>query len=580
MGEVANENRTDYGGERELQRPMNGSRHPKAAVQAEKVNILVVDDRAENLVTLAAILDQPDLNLVKARSGKEALRCLLKQEFAAILLDVNMPEMDGFETASVIRQRKSTAHTPIIFVTAYSDDDHISKGYSLGAVDYILTPVQPDVLRAKIGVFVELFRKKLEVQRQAEILRELEVHEHRRLLSETNERLRLALEAGHMGAWEWDLGSHLMNWSPTLEEIFGLEAGQFSGSIEELRARLHPDDRDRVMSTIYAAVEIGSEFSMEHRILRPDGRVSWVELRGKVFGDKQGNARRLAGVCMDITERKRVQDELAAHRARLEELVMERTEELRASHERIRRSERLASLGTLAAGIAHEINNPINAILLSAQYARETIDDPATIKSLDEMLSGIMKEAKRCGAIVKNVLRFAKEEKAPKGACQLNDIVNRAVTLAKTYVQAPNLNIVAQVDPAVPPLMLNQTQIEQVLVNLVQNAVQAACGGVTVRLQSEVCSDCVRLIVSDDGPGIPQEKLLYIFDPFYSTRQNQGGTGLGLSIAHGIISDHGGSIDVISEVGCGTTFVLQFPLPASLARLEGDTDAAYQATSA
>src|SRR5690606_35792641 len=160
----------------------------------DKVNILIVDDRPENIVTLSAILEQPDLNLVTAGSGREALRRLLQQEFAAILLAVNMPDMSGFETAGIIRQRPSSAHTPIIFVTAFSDEEHVYKGYSLGAVDYILTPVQPDVLRAKVGVFVDLYRKTREIKRQAEALRELEAYEHRRQLNETTERLELALE--------------------------------------------------------------------------------------------------------------------------------------------------------------------------------------------------------------------------------------------------------------------------------------------------------------------------------------------------------------------------------------------------
>lgn len=540
----------------------------RAVSPPAKVNILIVDDRPENRVTLAAILDQPDLNLVQAASGKEALRCLLRDEFAAILLDVNMPDMDGFETAGVIRGRPSSAHTPIIFITAYSDEEQVYRGYSLGAVDYILTPVQPEVLRAKVAVFVDLFRKTAEIRRQSDILRELEAHEHKRQLRETNERLDLALEAGRMGAWEWDLSSHLMSWSPTLEEIFGLSAGQFSGSADELRSRLHPEDGDRVLDVMNKAAVDGREFRIEHRIVRADGKVAWVEVRGKVFRDKDGTTKRLAGVCMDISDRKMVEEELAAHRERLEELVAERTEELRASYQRLRRSERLASLGTLAAGIAHEINNPVNAILLSAQYALEAGE--ACDVPLNDTLGGIIKEARRCGAIVKNVLRFAKEEKAPKSQAQLNDVVVRAATLARTYIQSPGLAIHAATDPGLPELMLNATQIEQVLINLIQNAVQAAGGTVRVELQTEAAADGVRLVVCDNGPGIPPERLLYVFDPFFSTRQNQGGTGLGLSIAHGIITDHNGTIDVRSEVGVGTTFIIQFPLDETVDTLAGD----------
>src|SRR5947207_9291350 len=124
-----------------------------------KVSILLVDDRPEKLLALEAVLSDLDVNMVKAASGKEALRCVLGDEFAVILLDVNMPGMDGFETANLIRQRKTSEHVPIIFITAFSDEMHIAHGYSLGAVDYIQSPIVHEVLRTIISVFFDLLRK-------------------------------------------------------------------------------------------------------------------------------------------------------------------------------------------------------------------------------------------------------------------------------------------------------------------------------------------------------------------------------------------------------------------------------------
>src|SRR5437764_12920599 len=137
----------------------------------DKVNILIVDDKPEKLLALEAVLEDLRQNIVRAYSGREALRCLLNDEFAVILLDVNMPGMDGFETAGLIRQRQATQHVPIIFITAFEDEMHVQRGYSLGAVDYILAPVVPDVWRSKVAVFVDLFKKTQQVQRQAESLR-------------------------------------------------------------------------------------------------------------------------------------------------------------------------------------------------------------------------------------------------------------------------------------------------------------------------------------------------------------------------------------------------------------------------
>ena len=134
---------------------------------AEPISVLIVDDRPDKLLALEAVLQDLQLNIVTADSGRSALKAFLKQEFALILLDVNMPDIDGFETAALIRQRPQSEHTPIIFITAFGDDMHMARGYSLGAVDFILAPVVPEVLRTKVTVFIELYRKTAEVQRQA-----------------------------------------------------------------------------------------------------------------------------------------------------------------------------------------------------------------------------------------------------------------------------------------------------------------------------------------------------------------------------------------------------------------------------
>src|SRR3954469_18083412 len=134
----------------------------------DKASILIVDDRPEKLLALEAVLEDLGQTIVRAYSGREALRAVLQQEFAVILLDVNMPDMDGFETAALIRQRKNSEHVPIIFITAFADDMHVSRGYSLGAVDYITAPIIADVLRTKVAVFVDLFVKTEQVRRQAD----------------------------------------------------------------------------------------------------------------------------------------------------------------------------------------------------------------------------------------------------------------------------------------------------------------------------------------------------------------------------------------------------------------------------
>jgi CheY-like chemotaxis protein len=162
------------------------------------VKVLLVDDKEQNLVALSAVLDQPGVTVVCAQSGKQALRYVLNETFAVILLDVNMPGMDGFETAELIRQREASADTPIIFLTAHADDAHMFKGYSLRAVDYILTPVRPEVLKAKVAVFVELSRKTNVNRLQAERLREVETQlrwQAEKQLRAADERLKITIDS-------------------------------------------------------------------------------------------------------------------------------------------------------------------------------------------------------------------------------------------------------------------------------------------------------------------------------------------------------------------------------------------------
>src|SRR6059058_2486770 len=179
----------------------------------EKVSILIVDDRPDKLLAHETVLSELNQNLVCAKSGKEALRCLLKQDFAVILLDVNMPGMDGFETAAMIRRRVRSETTPIIFISAVNDTEtHVSRGYSLGAVDYILTPVVPEILRAKIAVFVDLFKKTEQVKKQAEEREKLIREQAARAEAEARqERLAFLADAGNVLASSLDYDETLRN---------------------------------------------------------------------------------------------------------------------------------------------------------------------------------------------------------------------------------------------------------------------------------------------------------------------------------------------------------------------------------
>ena len=257
----------------------------------------------------------------------------------------------------------------------------------------------------------------------------------------------------------------------------------------------------------------------------------------------------------------RAEAELRAMVDRLEELVDERTRELESSQEKLRRSERLASVGTLAAGIAHEINNPVGMILLSAEEALHRLDESASESHVARLLHQIVDNAKRCGGIVKSVLRFARQQPSERTPSDINTVVRRAVELTRSFVAQRGGTIETALDPTPSVVLLNAGEMEQVVVNLITNGIEAAAGTPVVKIRTECAANMVRVHVSDNGAGMTEEVRTRVFDPFYTTRQAQGGTGLGLSLAFGLVSSHGGTIRVSSTPGQGATIVVELPAP-------------------
>ncbi len=217
-------------------------------------------------------------------------------------------------------------------------------------------------------------------------------------------------------------------------------------------------------------------------------------------------------------------------------------------------AERLAALGTFAAGIAHEINNPVGSILLSAQYS---LSPRATPEKIQRSLNEIVESAKRCGKIVKGILKFSrKQQENMKQLSCLNTVLNEGISLTHKYAENKGCEIVFLPDENLTPIFMNETEIEQVIVNLVQNSIQSEANKIEVSTFSDNFS--VGFKVKDNGKGISKKSLNRIFDPFYTSRLTKGGTGLGLSVVHGIILDHNGKILVESTQGKGTTMVVRF----------------------
>ncbi|MDC7786315.1 HWE histidine kinase domain-containing protein [Rhodoplanes sp. TEM] len=276
----------------------------------EPVDILLVDDQPAKLMSYEVILRELGERLITATSARDALRHLLRTDVAVVLVDVCMPELDGFELARMIRDHPRFEQTAIIFISAVhlSDEDRV-RGYEMGAVDYVPVPVIPEVLRAKVRVFVDLFRKTRQLEALARDL-EQRVAERTAALEASTERLReserrrsVALAAGQMGAWDWDVRTGDCVWDPGQYRIFGVDPDSFRPTFEVIRPMIVAEDLERIRGILRSEGE-RQTFQVEARIVRPDGEQRWCICAAAVTPDERGRPARVSGVTIDITDRK------------------------------------------------------------------------------------------------------------------------------------------------------------------------------------------------------------------------------------------------------------------------------------
>ena len=284
----------------------------------DKVNILLVDDQPSKLLTYEVILRDLGDNLIKASSGREALEQLLKNEIAVVLMDVCMPELDGFELASMIREHPRFQKIAMIFISAIhlAEIDHL-RGYEMGAVDYVPVPVVPEVLRAKVRVFTDLYRKSRQLerlnaeleQRVMERTAALEASTNR--LLESEQRRSLALAAGNMGAWDWDLVTGSISWDEGQHAIYGVTPGEFAVTPENIKVLVWPEDWEPLQRGMQAMLKHGTPHQAEFRVRRPNGEVRWCTSTAAASTNGAGAVVRISGVTMDITERKEAEERQA-----------------------------------------------------------------------------------------------------------------------------------------------------------------------------------------------------------------------------------------------------------------------------
>jgi PAS domain S-box-containing protein len=295
----------------------------------DKVNVLLVDDQPAKLLAYEVILRELGENLIKASTGREALEHLLKMDVAVVLVDVCMPELDGFQLAAMIRDHPRFQKTAIIFISAIhlTDVDRL-RGYEMGAVDYVPVPVVPEVLRAKVKVFAELYRKTRQLEQlNAELERRVaertgELESSTALLRQSEQRRTLALAAGQMGSWDWDVVNGDCVWDEGQCRIFGVDAKNFKVTPESLRELIHPEDWQRLQEAVGQISRNAQTYQTEFRVHRPNGETRWCIGTAAASVDADGRLVRISGVTVDITDRKDAEERQALlarevdHRAR------------------------------------------------------------------------------------------------------------------------------------------------------------------------------------------------------------------------------------------------------------------------
>lgn len=386
----------------------------------------------------------------------------------------------------------------------------------------------------------------------------------REALRRSEASLRNAQRIAHIGSWDWNLETGVLEWSDENFRIFGLKPGS-PMDYQLFLEFVHPDDREHLELTVAKAFRAREPFDLSYRIIVKGGDVRYLAGQGEVEFDEEDRPIRLSGTAQDRTETRQIEATLAGYRDHLEQLVEERTAELLVSQQKLREADRLASLGTLAAGLAHQINNPIAVILLAAQYGRHRSEDEDFRGVFHKVIDDITAEAERCSAIVQSVLQFARGDSTEQWREDLNSSVQRACLLTSAYAAEHQASLDLDLRESSLQVEMNPVEMEQVLVNLIRNAVESKRAGARIGITARRVAtdgdepDLARVDVTDDGRGLDANSLKRVFDPFYTTRLADGGTGLGLSLAHGIVRRHRGSLTVESKQGRGATFTITLP---------------------
>ncbi|HTO08653.1 MAG TPA: response regulator [Myxococcota bacterium] len=532
----------------------------------DRLNILLVDDQPGKLLTYETILAELGENLVKATSARTALAHLLRDDFAIVVMDVSMPDVDGFELASMIRQHPRCQKTAIIFVSAVhlSDLDRL-KGYETGAVDYLQVPVVPEMLRAKIRVLADLHRKtnrltrwNAELERRVEErTRELEASAAR--LRESEERFRSLSERMPHLVWESDAEGRVSYHNPRWYDYTGAPAEESLG--ERWLDYFHPDDREFALSEWRKAIATGGEYGLdiEVRLRREDGVYRWFRLTGEPVPDASGAVGKWVGTCTDVEERKRAEEGLREADRRKDEFL---------------------------AMLAHELRNPLAPIRNTVKLLRQTGRSDGVsewgrdvIERQVEQLTRLVDDLLDVSRITRGKIQLQLEP------LDLATVVAGAVETSRPMIDTHRHTLHVELPRRPVPVLGDLVRLTQVVSNLLNNAAKFQEDGGEITVTAERQDDRAVIRVRDRGVGIAPEMLGKVFDLFAqverSVARSEGGLGIGLSLVKSLVELHGGRIQASSAGrGRGAEFCVSLPCSVQRQRVPASESAAAPGSDA
>jgi signal transduction histidine kinase/DNA-binding response OmpR family regulator len=567
-------------------------------VSCDKIKILIVDDLPENLLVLESVLEDLGENVIAARSGPEALARVMEDDYAVILLDVNMPDMDGYETAALIRRRRKSAHTPIIFITAYADEVHTARGYTLGAVDFILAPIVPEFLRTKVKVFVNLFRLTQQIKQQAEeqvtLVREQAA---RSAAEEAVQRLNFLAEASKVLSSSLDL-------EDTIRGLLGLvvtrpgdlgiitllnDQGQlhqvdvaWMEAVDGLRARFHVDvgllhaDFTQALQRVISAgatahlpgagkgsapLQIWSACNADNNIGLPHFGMTSLAILPLVA---RGRALGALSLITEHTSLRGGSADLAliedlAHRAAI---AIDNARLYRDIQEADRRKNEFLSM------LAHELRNPLAPLLNGIDILRLHGPKQLEMQKVQDMMYRQVHHLVRLVDDLLDVSRITRDKiQLQMETVDVTVVVDRAVEVSRPVLDARGHKLILSLPPNAVRVYADPVRLAQVLSNLLNNAAKFTEKGGTVWLAVEREENDVLFRVRDNGIGIPAEMLGSIFEPFTQVKRtldrSQGGLGIGLTLVRRLVEMHGGAVRAFSAgPSQGSEFVVRLPFVA------------------